>query len=243
MEILPDVFKFETGLFNWYLIRQNGRLTLVDAGFPNHYDILAQGVESIGHSLKDVEAIIITHGHADHTGFAERLRREINVPVYIHKNDAAMAAKPLQMPWKGFILNAWRPFIMTKLVEAAKAGILQMTKIEQTVEMRHEETLDVPGNPVILHTPGHTEGSTVVFLPDKKVLFSGDTLVTRNLLNGERMTPQPPSPILNMNPAEGRRSLDILKGLGQVTMAPGHGKPWTGDMAEAVRLATAGATH
>ena len=75
MEIAKDIFKFDSGPFNWYIIRQDGRLTLVDAGFPSHYKIFAEGLLSIGHTIKDVEAVILTHAHADHIGFAERIRK------------------------------------------------------------------------------------------------------------------------------------------------------------------------
>jgi glyoxylase-like metal-dependent hydrolase (beta-lactamase superfamily II) len=102
--------RFDTGSFNWYLISQGDRLTLVAAGFPGHYPIFLNGLHSLGYSLKDLEAIILTHAHADHTGFAEKLRRAANVPVFIHRDDLAASRRPLNLPWYGLLTNVWRPY-------------------------------------------------------------------------------------------------------------------------------------
>ena len=41
--------------------------------------------------LDDVRAIVLTHGDTDHIGFAERLRRERGIPVFVHGLDANRA--------------------------------------------------------------------------------------------------------------------------------------------------------
>jgi glyoxylase-like metal-dependent hydrolase (beta-lactamase superfamily II) len=41
----------------------------------------------------DVEAIVLTHAHFDHVGFAERARRELGLPVFVHENDITAAAE------------------------------------------------------------------------------------------------------------------------------------------------------
>ncbi len=237
MEVAANIFKFDTGPFNWYLIRENGRFTLVDAGFPGHYRAFAEGIKSLGHSAKDLEAIVLTHAHADHIGFAERLRRETSVPVYVHQADAKMAARPLQLPWLGLISNAWWPYTAFMLGTATAKGIFTLPHLTKTVSVKNGDVLDVPGHPQVLHTPGHTPGEIVLWMPEKKVLISGDTLVTRNLFTGKLGQPQLASPILNSDYKTARRSLDLLQELGPATMLPGHGDPWQGEMREAVALA------
>jgi glyoxylase-like metal-dependent hydrolase (beta-lactamase superfamily II) len=39
----------------------------------------------------DVEAVLLTHAHSDHTGFAERARTEAHAAVRIHGADAEVA--------------------------------------------------------------------------------------------------------------------------------------------------------
>lgn len=43
MKIANKVHHFDCGSFNWYLIEEKGRLTLVDAGFPDHYNVYKKG--------------------------------------------------------------------------------------------------------------------------------------------------------------------------------------------------------
>ncbi len=104
MEIIKGIHHFDCGPFNWYLIEEEGRLTLVDAGFSGHYSVYKKGLESLGKTNKDIEAIVLTHAHADHIGFAEKVRKETGVPVFVHKEDAKMAQKSLQLPGLDYYL-------------------------------------------------------------------------------------------------------------------------------------------
>jgi glyoxylase-like metal-dependent hydrolase (beta-lactamase superfamily II) len=237
MEIAPGVHHFDTGPFNWYVIEDAGRLTLVDAGFPGHYGVFRDGLLSLGRSPKDVEAIILTHAHADHTGFAERVRRESGATVFVHAADKAAVMSVLQLPWWGLLTNAWRPYIRSMLAHAIGNGVFTMPRVREARAIRDGESLEVPGRPLVLHTPGHTPGQICLYLPSRGVLLCGDTLVTRNLLTGERGGPQVCSRVLNDSDPEARRSLDRLRELGPVTMLPGHGKPWSGSRGEASSVA------
>jgi len=237
IEVAQGVYHFETGPFNWYIIEEEGRLTLVDAGFPGYYKVFIEGIRSLGFDIKDLEGIILTHAHADHIGFAERLRKETNVPVYIHKEDALMAGRPLQLPWYGLLSSAWRPYIATMLGTALVNGVFSLPKITKLMTFSNGESLDVPGNPLVIHTPGHTAGEVVFYLPERNVLFSGDTLVTRDLMSGKHGKPQVTHPLLNNDFKQAHRSLGLLSEIGNVAMLPGHGKPWFGEIQEAIELA------
>lgn len=63
-----------------YVESAEGRGLLVDAGFS--YKRMKTLLARIGRRLEDVEAILLTHGHADHTSGVRSLRRERNVAVY-----------------------------------------------------------------------------------------------------------------------------------------------------------------
>ena len=237
MEIAKGIHHFKTGPFNWYVIEESGRLTLVDAGFPGHYKTFADGIHSIGRDIKDVEAVLITHAHADHTGFAARVAKEANAPIFIHEADLEKATKILQLPWLGLLSNAWRPYTATMLGTAIYNGIFTMPTIPKANSLKGGETLDVPGKPQVFHTPGHTPGDVNYYLPKQGILFSGDTLITRDLYTGEQGNPQVAGHLLNYDDKEALRTLDVLREIGNVTMLPGHGKPWHGEMSEAVETA------
>ena len=91
-ELASGIWRLGTELVNWYLVEDGGRLTVVDAGAPKYRPQLDTALTRLGRSLGDVAAIVLTHAHSDHTGFAERLRTETSVPVYVHTDDESLAA-------------------------------------------------------------------------------------------------------------------------------------------------------
>lgn len=236
-EIAKGIFKFDSGPFNWYLLEENGCLTLVDAGFPGHYSVLKKGLKEVGYHLRDIVAIVLTHAHADHIGFAEKVRKELKIPVFIHSGDAAMAQKPLQLPWFGLLSNAWRIYTATMLGVAIVNGVFTFPHLTKVFKVSNDEYLDIPGKPRIIHTPGHTDGEIVLYLEERDVLISGDTLVTRNLFTGALGNPQLTNPILNKDYGQAQRSLGFIEELGELTLLPGHGSSWIGDIKDAVSLA------
>ncbi|MDP9341239.1 MAG: MBL fold metallo-hydrolase [Actinomycetota bacterium] len=96
MEVADRIHRRTLGVANWYLLEDGGRLTVVDAGTPADWHTLEPAVRSLGRTLDDVEAVLLTHAHSDHTGFAERARSEAHKRVFIHDADAEQAkgAKP-----------------------------------------------------------------------------------------------------------------------------------------------------
>src|SRR5438270_4966881 len=91
-EIASGVWRLGTELVNWYLVEDGGGVTVVDAGAPKYRPQLDVGLARLGRSVGDVAAIVLTHAHSDHTGFAEALREETGVPVYVHADDEGLAA-------------------------------------------------------------------------------------------------------------------------------------------------------
>src|SRR5207302_321639 len=65
-----------------------GRLTLLDAGLPGYWNRLLREVRAMGRRLEDIDAVLVTHSHPDHAGFAERARKEAGATVYAHRLDA-----------------------------------------------------------------------------------------------------------------------------------------------------------
>ena len=236
MLVAPGVHHFETFPFNWYLIEDEGRFTLVDAGFPGHYDAFVAGLRSIQHEPKDVKAIVLTHSHADHTGFAERLRSELNIPVFVHEDELSAVLHLKQVPPTGLLLNAWRPFVLRNiLLNAMTSGAPRSESLKTATTFRHGDVLDIPGRPRVIHTPGHTAGHCMLHLEDRGVVLSGDAIVTINLLTGEEVGPCIPPGRVNDDFNMAKRSVAKLEGLGNFTLLPGHGPAWKGNMEELMK--------
>jgi glyoxylase-like metal-dependent hydrolase (beta-lactamase superfamily II) len=105
-------------------------------------------------------------------------------------------------------------------------------------EFADGEVLDVPGRPRVIHAPGHTPGHSALMFDDRSALLCGDAVVTHNPLTG-RVGPQIMPSAFNRDTPEALRSLAVLENVQADVMLPGHGDPFTGGLAEAVRLARA----
>ena len=75
-EVAPGIHRFTGMVSNFYLVEDSGGLTLVDAGTPGDWQLFLRSLDALGRRLGDVDAVVLTHAHPDHVGFAERARRE-----------------------------------------------------------------------------------------------------------------------------------------------------------------------
>jgi glyoxylase-like metal-dependent hydrolase (beta-lactamase superfamily II) len=231
------VCRLSSGVANFYLLEKGGRFTLVDAGTPADWGLFEQAVASRGHTATDLDAVVLTHAHADHTGFAERARAEVGARVWAHQADAGTAkgAKPAKNDG-AMARYLWRAEFYRTLISLTRRGGAKIVPVVEVSAFADGEVIDVPGKPRAVHAPGHTPGNAALLLEDARVLLSGDTLVTRNPLTG-RTGPQVMPSGFNNDTRAALASLGVLEGLRADTVLPGHGEPWAGSMAEAVRLA------
>jgi glyoxylase-like metal-dependent hydrolase (beta-lactamase superfamily II) len=238
-EVAPAVNRVTGGVTNFYLIEEGGRVTLVDAGTPGDWGLLQRALTSRGRGLADVEAVLLTHAHADHTGFAEQARSQAEAKVWVHRADAGVARGGRPAKNDGNMARyLFRAEFYRTLLSLSRRGGAKIVPVLEVSTFGDGEVLDVPGGPRVVHTPGHTPGNAVLFLEQRRVLFSGDAVVTRNPLTG-RTGPQIMPSGFNQDTGAAMRSLTALQGLAADTLLPGHGEPWTGGAAEAVRQAQA----
>lgn len=104
-----------------------------------------------------VKSIIITHAHIDHIAGAQRLKQLTGAPIYYNENDLPLV----------------------KMMDV-QASWLQMPTPEvppPDAPLRDGQIISVSGiSGSVLHTPGHTQGSICLYLPDHSLLIAGDTL-------------------------------------------------------------------
>jgi glyoxylase-like metal-dependent hydrolase (beta-lactamase superfamily II) len=94
MRIAPGIHRIgDSSIINAYLVEEANEVTIVDAGVSGLYRDLPRELASMGRSIADVRALVLTHGHSDHIGFAERLRSDRHIPVSVHEADAALAPR------------------------------------------------------------------------------------------------------------------------------------------------------
>ena len=238
-EVAPGIRRLSGGICNFYLVQDGGRCILIDAGTPGDWELLAAALAGLGRSLDDLEAIVLTHAHSDHTGFAERARTEAAATVWINADDERRAHG--ETPAKnetGVARYLLRLEAYRTLISLTRRGGAKIVPIAELSTFGDGETLDLPGRPRVVHTPGHTEGASVVLLEERKVVLTGDSLILRNPLTGRRGPQVMPSG-LNVSTAQSLASLDVIGALPADLLLPGHGDPWTAGAAEAARAAKA----
>ena len=241
MEIAPGIRRLGSGMINSYLIEESGAVTIIDAGVPGYWNDLPRELSAMGRSLVDIRAVVLTHGHSDHIGFAERIRRERGVPVHVHEADAALARGEVPNPAKG--LGPIRVGAMLRfLLYSARMGALRLPRITAVSTFGDGATLDLPGAPRVILVPGHTPGSAALEVTSKRALFVGDAFATYAVTTGQDGPQIAP---FTADSALALESLGRLEGHEAEFVLPGHGPPWTGGLAEAIRTvrATAAATR
>jgi glyoxylase-like metal-dependent hydrolase (beta-lactamase superfamily II) len=108
------------------------------------------------HQLK-VKAIVITHAHIDHVAGAHKLRASTGAPVYMNERDTELLdALETQAKW----LGVKTPQRVEIDAAADDGSVLRLGPAEFHV----------------LHTPGHTQGSLSLWIPEENKLIAGDTL-------------------------------------------------------------------
>jgi glyoxylase-like metal-dependent hydrolase (beta-lactamase superfamily II) len=239
--VADGVHRIEDAHTNWYLLDGgDGRLTVVDAGVPPSWESLQRALGQLGRGTGDVAAVVLTHAHFDHIGFAERARRELGVPVWVHENDVPLTHRPLQYANERSLVHyLTKPAALPIFAEFAITRAYFPTPIAEVRRYGNEGTLDVPGAPRIVFTPGHTLGHCALHLPDRDVLIAGDAVVTLNPYTGGR-GPQLVARAATADSVRAMASLDAVAATGARTVLCGHGEPWTAG-AEAIAERARGA--
>jgi glyoxylase-like metal-dependent hydrolase (beta-lactamase superfamily II) len=104
-----------------------------------------------------VKQIIVTHAHIDHIAGAQRLKRLTGAPILYNQNDL--------------------PLVKMMDLQAGWLGVPTPEVAPPDASLEHGQVVSIAGlSGSILHTPGHTEGSVCLYLPQQKLLLAGDTL-------------------------------------------------------------------
>jgi glyoxylase-like metal-dependent hydrolase (beta-lactamase superfamily II) len=232
VEVAPGIRRIGPGLANVYLLEEAGAVTIVDAGMPGYWNALPRELAAMGRMLADVKAVVLTHAHSDHIGFAERIRTERGVPIRVHELDEPRAKGQVPgpkalgdfklLPLLGFMLFALR-------------NGLRSPPILEVSTFGDGATLDVPGTPRVIHVPGHTAGSAALYFRERDAICVGDAFVTRNVITGG--TGPQLFPNFNTDNDQAFASLSRLEKVDARIVLAGHGAVWNDGLAEAVRIA------
>lgn len=238
-EVADGVFLIERAHVNCYLIVDDDGLTLVDAGLPGSWGPLLATLRALGRRPGQIAGLVLTHGHFDHVGVARRFA-ERGIPIWAHPGDLRLVRHPYRYAHEAARIRypLTHPRAVPVLGRMALAGALTVRGVDASGELQDGTPVDLPGRPVPVWSPGHTDGHCGFHLPDRDVLLSGDALVTLDPYTGET-GPRAVARAATADSTQALESLARLETTGARTVLPGHGEPWTDGIARAADLARA----
>jgi glyoxylase-like metal-dependent hydrolase (beta-lactamase superfamily II) len=234
---------FQVGRVNAYLI-EDSPLTLIDSG-PNSakaLDELEQALAARGHSVEDIELLVITHQHMDHFGLASILARRSGAEVAALDGLAPFLAGygeqtdlEDRFAEQTMLRHGIPPEIVTAL-RAVSAGFRAWgSKVEVSRPLADGSELELRDRTLrVLHRPGHSPSDTVFLDESRSMLLSADHLIAhissnpllaRPLGAGEEYesppAPRPQALITYLASLQQTRAMDLS------LVLPGHGRPIT----------------
>ena len=166
-----------------------GGVAIIDAGWNTDeaWGALSAGLATVGGSIADVEAVLVTHIHPDHYGLAGRVREASGAWIGLHPKDAVMLESryvdtdDLLEAMTGVLTLSGVPD--EKLPDLALASMViksMVTMAEPDVLFEDQKEIELPGWRLrTIWTPGHSPGHVCFHSADRRLLLSGDHILPR----------------------------------------------------------------
>lgn len=225
-DVTHDVAGLKTLIVNVYFIGEPGAgnpWVLVDAGLPGYAGQIKKKAEALFGPDNKPRAIVLTHGHFDHTGSLKSLLKEWDVPVYAHPLElpylTGRSSYPPPDPAIGGGFMSYSSFIFPigpddfgdRIKELPAGGAIP----------------ELPGWRVI-HTPGHAPGHISLFRDSDRTLIAGDAFVATNQNSAISVATQKeevfgPPAYFTCDWHAAEKSVRILNDLNPTAAGTGHG--------------------
>ncbi|MEB1806976.1 MAG: MBL fold metallo-hydrolase [Bacillaceae bacterium] len=231
--VLPTTFP--VGPVNVYLIEGNA-LTLVDTGpkTDEAWEILIKGIEEVGYQLMDIQQILITHYHIDHSGLLERVRKISGAQILGHPLlEPYIEIKPEFNEYRNqFYFNLYKSCGVPSEYHhhfARQQKRFQHLFDPSQVDIKLAHRQQVPGleDWQVLYTPGHSQDHLCIYRRRDGVLLGGDHIIEHISSNA---LIEPPLHSTNERPltlVQYRTALEMCADEDIQIIFTGHGEPVT----------------
>jgi glyoxylase-like metal-dependent hydrolase (beta-lactamase superfamily II) len=194
------------------LVVSAGRALLIDAGLDD--DAGRRALRAVETESAQLEAIVVTHAHADHFGGARFLQRRLEVPVYAPRLEAAMMENPIIEPL--YLFGGAAPIKDLR----SKFTLAEPCTVHHIVEPGGLEI--GPFYLEVVPLPGHAPNQVGVGIGDgdgRGVLFCADAIFPQDTIDKHKV-------LFCFDLDEMTHTISQLPALGYECFAPGHGRAY-----------------
>jgi glyoxylase-like metal-dependent hydrolase (beta-lactamase superfamily II) len=195
------------GCFHLLFDAEARKAVLIDAGLVGEIPRLRQLLRKLDLGWADITAILMTHGHLDHTGNLFRIQQLTAAPVFAHP--AEQRHIDGTFPYTGISR-------VCGAMEAAGRTLLRYRTVTIDQPLAGDMELPYWGGLRVVHLPGHTEGHCGFYSARFGLIFTGDLFASYG-----RATHLPPA-ILNSCPEYLSFSLGKVEALSPRHVIPNH---------------------
>jgi len=145
---------------NIFLVETGERFVLFDAGIQNFYQETKEAIEGLGFSMGQLDRVILTHTHLDHSG---------SIPLILE--DARDAELWVSVQEADYLERGDDTVVLARLLGQRLPPLTVHRKLREGEVIRVGRFAFQ-----VLHTPGHSIGSLCFYEPSHCILISGDVV-------------------------------------------------------------------
>jgi glyoxylase-like metal-dependent hydrolase (beta-lactamase superfamily II) len=183
--ILYEVHYGQIKSINCFLYKNGDTLTLIDAGIdlPAFHDFFHEKLTEYGFTIHDIDQILLTHHHGDHTGVINSILSQKIVPIYAHylAIERLHLTKEFQLKKRDFFIQLYKNYGCLHLADQ------RLAKLEKTLQESEQLRINtdiiplqdgaIVGDFQVKAVPGHSPDSILFYDPETKWLFAGDLVL------------------------------------------------------------------
>ena len=215
------------GKTNCYLIQSNSGYLLIDTGYEKDYSNFLKELDTKEIGVSEINYLLLTHHHDDHSGFTTDLLTDTEVKIIAHKlaEDLLKTGENDKTHGGGYINK--RVYYLSKIYKLLNPDWdltfppVKLRNVDILINGDNKEVLRNIGiNGTILYTPGHTIDSISVLL-DNGLIFCGDAAMSWPLWAGIKYCT-----IFITDVSEFYKSWEKIIESGAKKLYPAHGNPF-----------------
>lgn len=164
-QLRSDLYSVGSIFVRVHLLVDDEGITLVDTGFFHDFHRVKRAITALGRKPSDLKAIVLTHGHFDHTMNAAALGEWSGAKLYAPAGDELHVAG--RYPYRGIAR-------LCGALEEMGRAVTRYRAPRVDVWFRDGDELPFWGGLKAVSLPGHTQGHSGLYSRTKGVLFVGD---------------------------------------------------------------------